>query len=935
MLQTLLAIALLSVHLGPHPKGAITAWTVVPCPEGRDQGETQDSLTVVQVGPRVGVRVPKAKELCWTSAFTLEAGLRGYLMLGAWPSGVFRVDDRELPSPPPGRSWFGELAAPVDLEPGEHRVTVRTKTRRGRASVLLRLVGRDSRPLDRGVSVTANGPGLEEALAAYLPVKLERPEVTMTPWGFSLEVPVTYGAGIDPTVVPTVTATIDGERVAAGKGGHGLDLHLDRSAPPPGRRDRPGAGATDDSPGAGSGRPSSPLAMGASTNPSDAGPTVEEASGDVSRITLQAVVGREPVSRELTLELPYVPREHRALFEASTLLALAEANTTVPRTSVDAVEVLLREAKALVEAGDRDTAYRARLVDLVVEQSRALAAGRDPFAGRTGPMVRAYRSDVDGRLQPYALYVPPGYSRTRAYPLVVGLHGMHSTPRLCLRRLFGFDLEEGEDREHGDRHMPALPRVPALVVCPWGFGDVGFRFMGERDVLEVVAQVSELYRVDPRRVTITGPSMGGIATFALAMRYPSTFAGAAALCGQADVRQYREIHGFPMAPWEELIAARQSPVDWAVNGKYLPFLVVHGTRDPTPVSHSRVFVDEYQRLGYDATLETPPLGHNVWGETYAQHRTIDMLRRRRRPRRPGRVVFTTWDYRHLTSDWVTIERRESSLGRATVEGSAYRSRVRVQTDGVLGLTLHLGAPGFPRRGRLRVWLDGQRFGVRAGRDVTFTRPPGGRWSQRRHGGDGRPTKHAGLSGPMDDVLYDPMLLVYGTRDPTQVEVNEFRAREDARSLWGARVSLPVKADVEVTRKDMEARHLILYGGPDSNLVAHELARELPIEVGPDHVEVGGRVYRGADVGVAFVYPNPRARARYVLIKAGTTWIGTYYSRYLPRYLPDYVVFDQRVVGPRHRRILQGRCVLDGGMFDEAWRLPRSGDMVGRCPAAGR
>src|SRR5580765_5167093 len=53
-----------------------------------------------------------------------------------------------------------------------------------------------------------------------------------------------------------------------------------------------------------------------------------------------------------------------------------------------------------------------------------MEAGTDPLAGKRGDFRWAYRSDVDGEIQPYRVFIPRTYNREKKYPLVVALHGM-------------------------------------------------------------------------------------------------------------------------------------------------------------------------------------------------------------------------------------------------------------------------------------------------------------------------------------------------------------------------------------------------------------------------------------------------------------------------------------------------------------------------------
>jgi len=77
---------------------------------------------------------------------------------------------------------------------------------------------------------------------------------------------------------------------------------------------------------------------------------------------------------------------------------------------------------------------------------------------------------------------------------------------------------------------------------------------------------------------------------------------------------------------------------------------------------------------------------------------------------------------------------------------------------------------------------------------------------------------------------------------------------------------------------------------------------------------------GKDLGAAFVYPNPDAKDRYVVVIAGTTALGTLRAMSLPDLLPDYVVWDEGLGRARGGMILGAATLRAGGMFDEAWRI---------------
>ena len=67
------------------------------------------------------------------------------------------------------------------------------------------------------------------------------------------------------------------------------------------------------------------------------------------------------------------------------------------------------------------------------------SGGGDAAAQRLspGPQDLSFFSSVDDTDQPYSVYIPENFDETKAYPLVVFLHGAWSNHRLGLRRLFG------------------------------------------------------------------------------------------------------------------------------------------------------------------------------------------------------------------------------------------------------------------------------------------------------------------------------------------------------------------------------------------------------------------------------------------------------------------------------------------------------------------
>jgi predicted esterase len=203
----------------------------------------------------------------------------------------------------------------------------------------------------------------------------------------------------------------------------------------------------------------------------------------------------------------------------------------------------------------------------------AVEKGQDPFAALRGDLRMAYRSEVDQTLQPYRLFVPSQYDGKQARPLVVALHGMGGDENSMFDGYrAGVIKEEAEKRGW-------------LVVCPKGRETASmYRGKAEKDVLDVMAEVRRMYKIDASRIYIMGHSMGGFGTWSIAMNHPDLFAALGPVAGGGNPAGVEKI-------------------------KHIPQYVVHGDNDKTvPVAQSRSMVEAARKLGVKVTYVEVPGG---------------------------------------------------------------------------------------------------------------------------------------------------------------------------------------------------------------------------------------------------------------------------------------------------------------------------------------
>jgi predicted esterase len=636
------------------------------------------------------------------------------------------------------------------------------------------------------------------------------------------------------------------------------------------------------------------------------------------------------------IDLPFHPRRAVRSATARSERAIHDAQSLpLSEGALDSVEHLRERLVDFVAKGDGDLTAQDEDARELNALSEALEAQRDPYVGppwRKGAMRRAYRSPLDGQLAEFAVYVPPDFDPNRTYPLIVALHGMNGRPLEMIMWLFGFD-DPDRDGNWEDRHPKHdLPPLEAIVVAPDGFFNTMYRDLGEDDVMHVVDWAMATYPIDPARVTITGPSMGGIGTAACALHHPARFAAAEPLCGYHSYFVRSDIGGRWLHPWEKFIAEQRSNVFWAENGQYLPMYIVHGTKD-LPEENSGVLIDRYTELNYDVTHEHPELGHNVWQPTYDDLKGAKWLLTHRRPMHPRAIRFKTPSTRWADDSWLHVRELASSEGwgevNARIDG---KTTIAAATRGITAVAFDRDAERIDDASPVTVGVDGKKFTFQAGEPIELHKE-GAEWHAGAAIHDGL-FKHGTVTGPIRDVFHEPVLFVWGASDPSQARANEETARAWAHVRWGVRVDYPVMSDVEfyANGESLANDHaLFLVGNAKSNRVVREFEPSFPIRIEGTDVVIGDRRFSSktdadrSQLGTVFIRPNPRRPDRYVVVVEGVGPLGTWRSASLPDILPDFVVFDEDVGPASGQLLLAGAKLRAGGSFRMDWSTPADTD----------
>jgi predicted peptidase len=224
------------------------------------------------------------------------------------------------------------------------------------------------------------------------------------------------------------------------------------------------------------------------------------------------------------------------------------------------------------------------------------------------PEAREWKAP-DGTVVKHRWHAPAKPEAGRTYPLVLFLHGAG---------------ERGDDNTAQLKHgvLPIIEGAlelgePCFLIAPqcpagrwWSPIDEKTMRLGEAGkpnalleaVLALVDRTIKDQPVDPKRVYVTGISMGGYATWDLLGRAHDKFAAAVPICGGGDPSR-------------------------AAGYKNIPIRAFHGEADSVvPPKATRDMIEALEKAGGSpqATFY-PGVGHDSWTETYANPEVIRWL----------------------------------------------------------------------------------------------------------------------------------------------------------------------------------------------------------------------------------------------------------------------------------------------------------------------
>ena len=486
--------------------------------------------------------------------------------------------------------------------------------------------------------------------------------------------------------------------------------------------------------------------------------------------------------------------------------------------------------------------------------------------------------------------------------------------------------------------------LSCVAVRPGGRGNGSvYQGFGEVDVYEVIEAVKKIVPIDPQRITLTGASMGGAATWFHASHYPDVWAAAAPFCGYCDYQLWKKPGGttFHRSPWEVFSWQSRGAAYRPANLRQVALRITHGEWDRAvgggvPVEHSRSINRKLTALNIPHEYhEEKKTGHRSRNRKTWEPTLLWLLKQKKDPHLQH-VSLTVHTLRHNRAQWVAVEQQRVSGQVSSVEAhyDIDQSSMRVTSENVERLAL---GP-IQNANDVSLSVDDIEFtGLDLLKPVTLKRTSNV-WKitgQKIPPSEKRPS----LSGPFSDIFLGPVVIVYGTAGNEEAThhnrtmaydsvrfFNQYNGGVHRGGITGENeVRIPVISDEElqtlqagdeiaedrhrtipVTKELLGRANLFFFGHPQNNSELAKLSDDLPVRITKDSLTLGGKKYTGKNLAFFGIFPHPDSR-RYVALLSGQTADAICWGSHMGlQLLPDFIVFE-------HER------TIDWGFWNNQWR----------------
>ncbi len=535
----------------------------------------------------------------------------------------------------------------------------------------------------------------------------------------------------------------------------------------------------------------------------------------------------------------------------------------------------------------------------------------------TDKYSNTFISAIDGSLQYYAV-TPQTNGPVSNSALFLSVHGA------------GVEAI-GQARAYEPKDWGTL--VAATNRRPRGFN---WEDWGRLDALEVLNIATNKFHPDPKKIYLTGHSMGGHGTWFLGATYPDKWAAIAPCAGYPTLKGYGSADGLiPDSsdhPMEKILlrSSNQSDViQLANNYKRLGVYVLHGDDDRTvSVNYARQMKKVLAAFHSDLSYYEYPGGSHWFGNHSVDWKPLfDFFKWHLRP---DDTAVNTIDFTTASpgiSDsyyWASIHQQDEPLAYSRIQLKRNKAGKTITgtTENVRLLKLNLKDMGAVT---VNIALDGAApltYTTRNANDSVFLLNDNGQWNVVAAPDSYQ--KGPQRYGTLKEAFNHHMVFVYstgGTKEENEWSVN--KARYDAETwYYRGNGAVDIMADKDFSLAAYNNRGVILYGNKSTNKAWNQLLNDCPIQVERNKITAGNKTWNGDDLSAYYVWPIRNSAKALVGVISGSGLKGMKAADANQYFagasgFPDFMIYGFEMLrkGPAEIKM--------AGFYDHNWKLSAS------------
>ncbi|WP_020529803.1 prolyl oligopeptidase family serine peptidase [Flexithrix dorotheae] len=524
---------------------------------------------------------------------------------------------------------------------------------------------------------------------------------------------------------------------------------------------------------------------------------------------------------------------------------------------------------------------------------------------------RTFISKIDGSVQYFS--VTPGNINDKITPaLFFSVHGAGVEAR--------------------NQAAAYQPKNWGHIVSPTNRGPFGFAWedWGRLDALEVLELGKSLFKPNPKKIYLTGHSMGGHASWYLGATYPDYWSAIAPCAGYAELHEWIKYQPKHNTEIQRMFIRANNPQSTkllASNYLHYGVYVNHGDADPVvSVEHAREMRNILGNFHPDfAYYEYPGGSHWYGAESVDWPPLFEFLKSHKLPETAEvrTLKFSTANPGvSATSNWLSIYQQihpfQVSNGNFKISEDSLILSGTTQNVKLIKFDLAKAALKFP--GKLKI--DDQEFMINNSKTEIYLKlAESGKWIVSEPAGKNEKSPHR--SGNFKDAFRHNMVFVYGTSGSKEEnQWNYYKARFDAESFsYRGNGSIEIIPDKQFHPDEYKDRGIIIYGNADNNKAWNFLLNSSPVQVKNGEVKIGDKSIYGDDLGCYFIQPRPDSDIASVGVVAGSGiegMKGAHANQYFVAgsAFPDLTVFRKNIFEKEYDAV---ECT---GFFGNDWSVEK-------------